>query len=81
MNSKATTIKVSSELRDRLNAEANRLGLTAAQTLEQLLADRERAERFRAIKAARQAMTPAERKDYEHESREWERASLADLHG
>jgi predicted DNA-binding protein len=78
-NSKATTIKVSGDLRDRLNAEAARAGLTAAQLLEQLLAERKRAERFRAIKRARESMTEAERADYLRDFNEWQRSSLDDL--
>jgi hypothetical protein len=75
---KATTIKVSGDLRDRLNAEAARAGLTAAQMLEQLLAERERAERFLAIRRAREAMTAAQRAEYLRDFRATEHASLDD---
>ncbi len=75
----ATTIKVSSELRDRLNAEAKSSGMTAAQVIDQLLAERARANRFQAIRDARDAMTPQQLADLERERAEFEVASLADL--
>ena len=75
----ATTIKVSTELRDRLNAEAKRSGMTAAGVIEQLLAERARADRFRAIRDARDAMTPEQRADLKRERDFFEAASLADL--
>lgn len=49
----ATTIKVPSELRDRLNSEARESGNTVATVIERLLADRDRVERFRRIRQAR----------------------------
>ena len=75
----ATTIKVSTDLRDRLNDEAKRSGMTAAQVIEQLLAERARAARFRAIREARDAMTPEQRADLERERAAFEAAYLADL--
>ena len=75
----ATTIKVSTELRDRLNAEARRSGMTAAEVIEQLLAERARADRFRAIRDARDAMTPEQRADLASEREAFEAASIADL--
>ncbi len=75
----ATTIKVSTQLRDQLNAEARRSGMTAAQVIEQLLAERARANRFRAIRDARDAMTPHQRAGLERERDAFEAASLANL--
>jgi predicted DNA-binding protein len=63
----STTIKVPSDLRDRLNAEAKREGKTVAGVIEGLLESQARADRFRAIRAARDRMTPAERADLEAE--------------
>ena len=79
MTTTATTIKVSTELRDRLNVEAKRSGMTAAQVIEQLLAERARANRFRAIRETRDAMTPEQRGDLERERNAFEAASIADL--
>lgn len=75
----ATTIKVPTELRDRLNAEARSAGVTAAQVIEQLFAERARADRFRAMRAARDAMTPPERAELLRERQHAEAAALADL--
>jgi hypothetical protein len=75
----ATTIKVSEDLRDRLNVRARAADLTVAQLLERLIASEERAERFRAIKEARARTTPAQWAEYEEETRIFEEASNADL--
>ncbi len=58
----ATTVKVDTTLRDRLLTEARREGRTVAQLLEIMLADRERAQRFAALKEAI-AATPASHRD------------------
>ncbi|MDJ0336021.1 ribbon-helix-helix protein, CopG family [Salinibacterium sp. G-O1] len=65
----STTIKVPSELRDRLNAEARKEGRTVAEVIEKLLLERGRADRFRAIREVRAAQTPEQMADYlaEHE--------------
>lgn len=65
----STTIKVPSELRDRLNAEARKEGKTVAEVIEKLLLERGRAERFRAIREFRATQTPEQMADYlaEHE--------------
>lgn len=47
-----TTIKVDSDLRDRLNAEARRRGTTAGSFVEQLLEAWLREQRFAAIREA-----------------------------
>ena len=73
----ATTIKVPSELRDRLNEEARRANTTVAAVIESLVAERERAERFRAM---REAMADADRSEiesYERETSDWD-VTLAD---
>lgn len=48
----ATTIKISSELRDQLNAEARRRGTTAGSVVEALWTDWQREQRFAAIREA-----------------------------
>ena len=53
--------------------------MTAAQVIEQLLAERARANRFRAIRDARDAMTPHQRAGLERERDAFEAASLANL--
>lgn len=63
----ATTIKVPSELRDRLNAEARRGNTTVAGVIEALIAERERAQRFAAM---REAMNDTSRPDAESYGRE-----------
>lgn len=68
----ATTIKVSSELRDRLNAEARRAGTTAAGVIEALIAERERSERFQAMREAIAATTPENLAEYPEEVAEWQ---------
>ncbi|MEY2848055.1 MAG: hypothetical protein RI885_720 [Actinomycetota bacterium] len=73
----STTIKVSPELRDRLNDEARRTRTTAAGVVASLLAEHDRNERFRAIREARSAMTPADRSEYDDETRVWDSPSLA----
>ncbi|HEY8720207.1 hypothetical protein [Pengzhenrongella sp.] len=52
-----TTIKVDSAVRDRLNAEAHRLGLTAGSFVEELLEAWAREQRFAAMRQA-MAQTP-----------------------
>lgn len=53
----STTIKVTPDLRDRLNVEARKEGDTVAEVIEKLLLERERAERFRAIREFRATQT------------------------
>jgi predicted DNA-binding protein len=75
----ATTIKVPSDLRDRLNAEAQREGITVAGVIERLIAESERVERFRQIRLARDRMTVDDRTSYEEETALWDRVSDEDL--
>ncbi len=68
----ATTIKVSTELRDRLNAVAEEQGLTAGSMVEKLLEDwlwRQQVEL--AIRQMR-SMTPEEKAEYLPRSRRWD---------
>jgi hypothetical protein len=74
-----TTIKIPSELRDRLNAEARREGQTVAQVIEGLLAVRMRADRFGAIRDARDALTAEQQRELDSEREVFETASLEDL--
>lgn len=73
----ATTIKVSTEVRDRLNALAAEEGLTAGRLVEKLM--EEYLWKIKVETAGRQmrAMTPAERADYMAEVAEWD-ATLSD---
>jgi predicted transcriptional regulator len=68
----ATTIKVPSELRDRLNAEARKSNATVATVIEALIAERDRVERFRVIRAERATVTPEERASFDREDADWE---------
>ncbi|MGK2853571.1 MAG: hypothetical protein ACSLE3_05590 [Microbacteriaceae bacterium] len=74
----ATTIKVSSDLRDRLNDEARRSGVPVAAVIEGLLAERDRLERFRRLRAERATHRPDERTDA-LEDASWESAGLGSL--
>jgi hypothetical protein len=65
-----TTIKVPTELRDRIRASARSRGTTAAGLLTELLDEHERAERFAAVKAAYVRLSPDD--DYWAETRAWE---------
>jgi len=68
----ATTIKVSTEVRDRINAVAEEQGLTAGSMVEKLLEDwlwRQKVEL--AIRQMR-SMTPEEKAEYLDEAAEWD---------
>jgi len=54
----ATTIKVPSELRDELNERARAAGTSVAGVLQQLLAEHERAEMWRAMREAKARLSP-----------------------
>jgi len=77
----ATTIKVPSELRDKLNAEARSRDTTVAGVIEHLIAERDRAERFRRMRAERAALTPSQRAELAAEYTNAEAAAVADLPG
>ena len=74
----ATTIKVPSELRDRLNAEARDAGSTVAAVIQGLLESRERAELFRRMRAEREQLSAADRAELEAEYRLWAAAASDD---
>lgn len=67
-----TTIKVTSELRDRLRAEANRDGQTLGELLEELLAERARARRFERLRDAIVATRGDDRRTWEDETAAWD---------
>ncbi|WP_415855103.1 hypothetical protein [Sinomonas sp. G460-2] len=71
----ATTIKVSRELRDRINHDAEDRGLTAAALLAELVDEYERAQRFAAVRRAYSSLSVDG--DEATESALWE-ATLAD---
>ncbi|HBS73441.1 MAG: hypothetical protein CMF56_02190 [Leifsonia sp.] len=75
----ATTIKVPGELRDKLNAEARSRGTTVAGVIEHLIAERDRAERFRRMRAERAALAPSQRAELVTEYTDVEAAAVADL--
>lgn len=64
----ATTIKVSEELRDRINRDAQARGLTAAGLIERLLEAHERRQRMEAFGRAFRSADEA----YWDEFREWD---------
>ena len=70
----ATTIKVSSELRDRLNAVAAERGLTAGSLVEKLLDDMLWQQQVELAAQQMRDMTPEEHADYMEEFRSWDRA-------
>lgn len=72
-----TTIKLDGRLRDRLNEEARRDGVTVARVLESMLAERDRARRFEALRAAIAATLPDDLASHESETAEWD-ATVSD---
>jgi predicted transcriptional regulator len=75
----ATTIKVPSELRDRLNAEARKSNATVATVIEALIAERDRVERFRVMRAERATVKPEERAAFGREDADWESIAVQPL--
>ena len=67
-----TTIKLDSRLRDRLNEEARRDGVTVARVLQAMLEERDRARRFEALRAAIAATSAEDQASYETETADWE---------
>jgi len=65
MRAEATTIKVSKPLRDRLAQQAAREGRTAAGLIADLLDERERVARFRAVARAHAGADEAYREEAE----------------
>lgn len=64
----ATTIKIDSELRDALSAEARRLGITAGSVVQQLWEAWLREQRFAAIREAMAATGAGDLDDHAEES-------------
>lgn len=64
----ATTIKVSEELRDRINRDARERGLTAASLIERLLDAHDRRQRMEAFGRAFRSAD----KDYWDDFRSWD---------
>lgn len=73
-----TTLKLESVVRDRIKAVARREGVTVGRLLEDLVAIREREQRFADIAQARRAMSREDAESYAAESAQWERTELAD---
>lgn len=71
-----TTIKVEATLRDRLNQIARQQGVSVSRAIEGLVADRERAERFRRLREDMAAMSESERDGYMAEAAEWDSALM-----
>jgi len=68
----ATTIKVSTELRDRLNAAAEEQGLTAGSMVEKILDDWLWRQKVELAKQQMRSMTPEEKAEYLAEAAEWD---------
>lgn len=67
-----TTIKIDTELRDALNAEARRQGTTAGSVVQQLWENWLREQRFVAIREAMATTGEDELADYARESAEFD---------
>lgn len=67
-----TTVKLDTTTRDRLLAEARREGRTVGQLLDAMLAERERASRFAALRAAISATPEELRRSWEDETRSFD---------
>jgi hypothetical protein len=63
-----TTIKVPKALRERISLDAAKEGVSAAQLIATMLAERERGARFRAVRAAYETADDA----YRAETDEWD---------
>ncbi len=77
----ATTIKVSTEVRDRLNALAAEEGLTAGSLVEKLMEEYLWKIKVETAVAQMRAMTDAERADYMAEVAEWDETLQDGLEG
>jgi hypothetical protein len=74
-----TTIKVTTEVRDRLNAQARRAGVTVGQLLDVLVAEREIQEFFDGIAADIDGTAPPTKGAIAAETQLWEQASADGL--
>ncbi len=70
-----TTIKVSTELRDRLKERARAENSTMSSYLEKLLERELRALRFEEVRTAMADTTPEEWRSYREETEWWDRAA------
>lgn len=70
-----TTIKVSTELRDRLKEQARAENRTMSSYLEKLLEKELRVLRFEELRAAMAKTTPEEWQSYREETEWWDRAA------
>lgn len=68
----ATTIKVSTELRDRINAVAAEQGLTAGSLIEKVLEEYLWRQQIELAIRQMQSMTPQEKAEYMAEFEEWD---------
>jgi predicted transcriptional regulator len=68
----ATTIKVSSELRDRINAVAVERGVTAGSMIEKILDDWLWQQQVELAIRQMRGMTPEEKAEYLAEAAEWD---------
>ena len=68
----ATTIKVSTELRDRINAVAAEQGLTAGSLIEKVLEEYLWRQQVEIAIRQMQSMTPEEKAEYMAEFEEWD---------
>lgn len=76
-----TTVTLDTTVRDRLLAEARREGRTVGQLLEVMLAERERAQRFAALKQAMAAAPADLTESWQQETADWDTASADGLAG
>lgn len=76
MKSAPTTIKVSTETRDRVKAHAARSERTIEQYINMLIDLADREQRWDALRAARANMTPSDWVSYNNEVSAWDRADL-----
>lgn len=72
-----TTIKVTTDLRDRLKIRAAGLGLSLGDYLDRLVAEQERAERFDRLRQSIKAHPLTD--EAKTEDAAWQDASMADL--
>ncbi|MHA6669795.1 hypothetical protein ACX3O0_13100 [Homoserinimonas sp. A447] len=69
-----TTIRVETTLRDRLNTIARQQGVSVSRAIEGMVADREKAERFRRLREDMANLSESERDDYQAEIAAWDSA-------
>lgn len=74
-----TTIKVETTLRDRLNLIARQQGISVSRTIEGMVADRERAERFRRLREDMAALSQSDRDEYLADAAVWDSALMDGL--